>query len=129
MSILNPLPELLSFASLAPLLLRVVIGVYFLEQLSTIIHTKCIRKKNVEIRNIFKYLIVVETLSAIAIIIGFFTQIAVLILIITTTINLVLEQKTKKIRKAKLQLYIFIFAILFSLLVMGAGFFSIDLPL
>jgi len=129
MSILNPLPELLSFAFITPLLLRIVIGAYFLEQFSTIIHTKYISKKEVKIKNVFKYLIGVKTLSAMAIITGFYTQIAVLILIVATIIDIILEKKIKKLGKAKLQLYIFIITILLSLLITGAGFFAIDMPL
>jgi len=129
MTILNPLPELLSFTSLAPLLLRVVIGVYFLEQFSAIVHTKYIQKKNTEIKNIFKYLVGGKTLGAIAVIIGLYTQIAVLILIVLTIIDIVFEQKSGKLKKTKLQFYLFIIAILLSLLVTGAGFFAIDIPL
>lgn len=129
MSILNPLPELLSFTLVAPLLLRIVIGAYFLEQFSTIIHTKYISKKDIKIKNIFKCLIGIKTLSAMAIITGFYTQIAVLILITTTIIDIVLEKKGGKLKKTKLQLYIFILVILLSLLITGAGFFAIDMPL
>ena len=129
MSILNPLPELLSFAFIAPLLLRITIGAYFLEQLSVIIHTKYISKKNIKIKNIFKYLIGIKTLSAMAIITGFYTQIAVLILITTTIIDIILEKRESKLKKTKFQLYIFIFVILLSLLITGAGFFAMDMPL
>jgi len=129
MTILNPLPELLSFTSLAPLLLRVVIGVYFLEQFSAIVHTKYIQKKNTEIKNIFKYLVGGKTLGAIAVIIGLYTQIAVLILIVLTIIDIIFEQKSGKLKRTKLQFYLFIIAILLSLLVTGAGFFAIDIPL
>jgi len=128
MSILNPLPELLSFSYLAPLLLRVIVGAYFLNQLIAIINAKFIKKQDIKIKNNLKYLIGLETISAVALIIGFYTQIAVLVLTITTLINLILEKKVS-LKKTKLQLYIFIFAILISLLFTGAGFFSIDLPL
>jgi len=129
MNILNPLPDLLSYAYLAPFLLRIVIGTHFLNQIITILGVKLQNKKTLKIKNALKYLIGIETFSAIALIIGFYTQIAVLILIITTIINLILEQKSGGLKKTKLQLYIFILAILLSLLVTGAGFFSIDLPL
>jgi uncharacterized membrane protein YphA (DoxX/SURF4 family) len=129
MNILNPLPDLLSYAYLAPFLLRIVIGTHFLNQIITILGVKLQNKKTLKIKNALKYLIGIETFSAIALIIGFYTQIAVLILIITTIINLILEQKSGGLKKTKLQLYIFILAILSSLLVTGAGFFSIDLPL
>jgi len=129
MNILNPLPELLAFSSFAPFLLRLIIGFYFLEQFSTIINTKYINKVDVKIKSIFKYPIGIKTVATLALIIGFYTQITVLILIISTIIDIFLEQKATKIKKTKLQLYIFILAILLTLLVTGAGFFSIDLPL
>ena len=129
MNILNPLPDLLSYAYLAPFLLRIIIGTHFLNQIITIIGIKFQSKKRLKIKNTLKYLIGIETFSAIALIIGFYTQIAVLILIVTTIINLILEQKSGGLKKTKLQLYILILAVLLSLLVTGAGFFSIDLPL
>ena len=129
MNILNPLPDLLSYAYLAPFLLRIIIGTYFLNQVITIIGVKFQNKGKLKIKNSLKCLVGVETFSAIALIIGFYTQIAVLILIITTIINLILEQKSGGLKKTKLQLYTLIFAVLLSLLVTGAGFFSIDLPL
>lgn len=129
MSILNPLPELLSYSFIAPLLLRAVIGAYFLEQFFTIIYTKHVIKENLKIKNVFKYLIGIKTISALSLVVGFYTQIAVLILIVLTVIDIILEHKTKKLKKTKLQFYIFILAILLSLLLTGAGFFSVDLPL
>ncbi len=129
MSILNPLPELLSYAFLAPLLLRLVIGFYFLEQFSNIINAKYVNKTGINISSTFKYLIGLKTLAALALIIGFYTQIAILILLILTIIDVYLEQKTGKIKKTKVQFYIFIIAILLTLLTTGAGFFAIDMPL
>ncbi len=129
MNILNPLPDLLSFASFAPLLLRLVIGFYFLEQFSTIINTKYISKVDIKIKSIFKYIIGIKTIATIALIIGFYTQIAVLILITLTIIDIILEKKAHEIKKTKIQLYAFVLVILLSLLFTGAGFFSIDLPL
>ena len=129
MTILNPLPELLSYAFLAPLLLRLVIGFYFLEQFSNIVNTKYFNKAEINIGNTFKYLISLKTLAALALIIGFYTQIAVLVLIVLTIVDIYLEQKTSKIKKTKIQFYIFIIAILLTILTTGAGFFAIDMPL
>ena len=129
MPILNPLPELLALSFLAPLLLRIIIGAYFLEQFLTIVYTKYFTQENLKIKNTFKYLIGIKTISALALVIGFYTQIAVLILIALTIIDMLMEHKVKKLKNIKLQFYIFILAILLSLLVTGAGFFAIDLPL
>ncbi|MEA2112944.1 MAG: hypothetical protein U9P50_03165 [Patescibacteria group bacterium] len=129
MTILNPLPELLSYAFLAPLLLRLVIGFYFLEQFSNIINIKYVNKTEINVSNTFKYLIGLKTLAALALIIGFYTQIAVLILIVLIIFDIYLEQKTGKIKKTKIQFYTFIIAILLTLLTTGAGFFAIDMPL
>ncbi len=129
MPILNPLPELLALSFLAPLLLRIIIGAYFLEQFLTIVYAKYFTQENLKIKNTFKYLIGIKTISALALVIGFYTQIAVLILIALTIIDMLMEHKVKKLKNIKLQFYIFILAILLSLLVTGAGFFAIDLPL
>lgn len=129
MSILNPLPELLSYSFVAPLFLRIVISVYFLKQFSTIVYTKYFTKEDLRVKNTFKVLIGIKTISALALLVGFYTQIAVLILIILTAVDMFMEHQTKKLKKIKLQFYIFILVILLSLLVTGAGFFSIDLPL
>lgn len=129
MSILNPLPELLSYSFVAPLFLRIVISVYFLKQFSIIVYTKYFTKEDLRVKNTFKVLIGIKTISALALLVGFYTQIAVLILIILTAVDMFMEHQTKKLKKIKLQFYIFILVILLSLLVTGAGFFSIDLPL
>ena len=122
---LNPLPELLSFGFIAPLLLRVVVGAYFLKQTwQTLVANK---KKNGDV--VTKYLACMEMVGAIAIIIGFWTQIAVIVLLATVITNLILKIKKGKLNKTKIDFYILLFAILISLLFTGAGFLAIDLPL
>ena len=122
---LNPLPELLSFSFAAPLLLRVVVGAYFLKQVWQVLVTN--KKKNRGV--VTRYLACVEMVGAIAIIIGFWTQIAVIILLATVITNLVLKIKKGELNETKIDFYILLFAILISLLFTGAGFLAIDLPL
>ena len=122
---LNPLPELLSFGFIAPSLLRVIIGAYFLQQIWLTLVTNRKKPKN----KLSKYIAGIELFGAIAVIIGFYTQIAVLILIVSTLTNLVLDIKSDKLNALKKDFYLLLFAILISLLFTGAGFFAIDLPL
>ena len=126
MSILNPLPELLSFSFVAPLFLRLVVGVYFLEKIYPLLYAKKKKGKN---ENVLKGIAGAEGLAAIAVIVGFYTQIAVLILITATITNLTLKTKRGGLKKEELQLSIFVLAVLLSLLVTGAGFLAIDMPL
>ena len=122
---LNPLPELLSFGFLAPSLLRVIVGAYFLKQVWFALVTNGKKPKN----ELSKYIAGLELIGAIAVIVGFYTQIAVLILIATTLTNLVLDKKSDKLTALKKDFYLLLFAILISLLFTGAGFCAIDLPL
>ena len=126
MSILNPLPELLSFSFIAPLFLRLVVGIYFLEKIYPLFYAKKKKGKN---ENILKGIAGVEGLAALAVIIGFYTQIAVLVLIVATIINLALKTKKGGLKKEEMQLSVFVLVTLLSLLVTGAGFLAIDMPL
>ena len=122
---LNPFPFLLSFGFIAPLLLRAIVSAYFLTRVWNILITR----RKTRLNKIGVTLAITEAIGTIALIIGFYTQIAVLILMATTGVKLVLEKKAGKLSRPKIDFYILLFAVLISLLLTGADLFAIDLPL
>ena len=107
MDMLNPFPSLLDFAILAPLILRLALGVVVGSQ-----GYKLLAGKKLPALTLL-------VLSAL-VIIGLGTQIAALLILIGYVITS-LQQKTDK--------YLLIMASAASLLFLGAGPFSLDLPL
>lgn len=133
---LNPFPELLIYSLLAPFILRVVVGLIFLdlgmllfrgEQKRWITSLSVFKIPHPE--KVVKVLGVIEILGGIALILGFYTQIAALVLAILTLKEAIIEYRQPEVLKRNLVFYILLFAISLSLLFSGAGAFAIDLPL
>ena len=134
--ILNPFPDLLVLEHLAPLILRVVLGIIILNVGYLKFKSELPRWKIfIEAFGLthrsewVKVLGAVEIVSGVMLIIGFYTQVAALILALLAFIELFAEQKESALVKRELVFYILIFAIALSLLFTGAGSFSLDLPL
>lgn len=133
---LNPFPDLLSYSFFAPLILRVVAGLIFLD-LGYVLFKK---EKDSWIK-LFQTLKIpfpkisikifggVEFLGGLMLIAGFYTQIASLVLSIITFIECYLEYKEPVLVKRNLTFYIMLLTITLSLLISGAGAFAFDLPL
>ncbi len=133
---LNPFPELLTYALLAPFILRLTLG-YILINLG---YLKLKAEKN-RWETIFqmlgfkekalatKILAYIELLGGLALLFGFYTQIAALVFAILLGIELFIERKEETLMKRDLTFYILLFAISLSLLFSGAGFLAFDLPL
>jgi len=133
---LNPFPELLVYSLLAPFILRVVVGIIFIDLGFLLFKGEKERWLNsfraLRIANpilAIKILGVIEIIAGIMLILGFYTQISALILAIITFAETYIEYKESAILKRNLIFYIILFAILLSLLLSGAGAFAIDLPL
>ncbi|MFH1402395.1 MAG: hypothetical protein ABIG87_02090 [Patescibacteria group bacterium] len=121
---LNPFPDLLTFSFIAPLVLRAVVGAYFLKQAWFEFKERKNRKNE-----IISGLKIVGLFGGLCIIIGFYTQIASIVLLAVIIAEIILQSKKKKLEEIKLDFYILLIAILISIIFTGAGFLAIDLPL
>ncbi len=133
---LNPFPDLLVYSLLAPFILRVVVGLIFVnlgilafknEKKSwvTSLSTLQIPKPEVAV----KILGAIEMVGGFMLLVGAYTQIAALVLGLLTFVEAYVEYKDPTILKRNFVFYSLILAILLSLLLSGAGAFAIDLPL
>ncbi len=133
---LNPFPELLTYSLLAPFILRVTLGFILVnlgylkfkseksrwEIIFEMLHVK---EKSLAT----KILASVEIVGGIALIAGFYTQIAALVFVILFGIEFFIEKREATLMKRDIVFYTVMFVIALSLLFSGAGFFAFDLPL
>ncbi len=133
---LNPFPELLAYSFFAPLLLRLVLGLLFIdlgllkfkgEKQRWIASFDSLRLRPADLMvSIYGALQMVGGLMLIA---GLWTQVAALFFVLSTGTELFIESKTKEVLKRDLVFYVLTFAMALSLLVTGAGVYAIDIPL
>lgn len=135
---LSIFPNLFNYSQIAPFILRIAVGVIFVAHGypklfknfgSTVQFFESIKLKP------SKYLAVIvgvsEFFSGIALILGFFTQIAALLIAIIMLVAMVYVKKIK-FKKGLVDGYEFdliLFAAALSLVFLGPGAFAIDLPL
>lgn len=133
---LNPFPELLTFSLLGPFVLRVVVGLIFLDL--GILKLRGEKQRWVTtfeaLRIVPADLFVVgygllEVAGGIMLILGFYTQVAALAFALFSGIEFYLESRDSVILKRNLVFYALLCAISLSLLLTGAGAFAIDIPL
>lgn len=133
--ILNVFPDLLTLERFAPLILRLVLGL-------VLINTGYLKFKNEQ--NRWKFFLegfgikwepavalmgLIEIVGGIALILGFYTQVAALLFSIMFFVELFAEYKEASLVKRDIVFYILVFAIALSLLFTGAGAIALDLPL
>jgi putative oxidoreductase len=133
---LSVFPELFTYAQLAPLFLRVIIGIIFIdlgvlmlkaEKKSWVMLFQTIKVKPAKFfAQAIAYL---EIIGGIALIIGLYTQVAALIFAIFTFAEGYLELRDSVIIKRSIVFYTLIFVICISLILLGPGAFALDLPL
>lgn len=133
---LNPFPELLTYSLLAPFLLRLVVGIIFLdlgflkfksERERWIASFETLRLRPADFFvGLYGSL---QIIGGIMFILGIYTQIAALAFVIFTGCELYIEYKMKEVLKRDMTFYIMVFTISLSLLLTGAGAYAIDLPL
>jgi len=133
---LNPFPELLSFSLLGPFVLRVVLGLIFIDLgILKFRGEKTRWLASFEALNIHPadLMLVIYALLQIAggvfLIAGFWTQVAALVLAVFSGIELGIEWRAREVLKRDLVFYLLLFAISASLLFTGAGAFAFDIPL
>ncbi len=133
---LNIFPELLDFSFMAPSVLRVVLGLYFIklgvEKYNT--HKDHIAEFFTSIK-LNPAVTIVQTLGGVEIVLGLMfitgtlTQIAALISLIISLVSIVLTYKAPELKIKSTSIYVFMVVISFSLLLSGAGFLAVDFPL
>ena len=133
---LNPFPELLTFSLMAPFILRVVIGLIFLDL--GVLKFKGEKARWTELFRAFnlkpsefwvRVYGVIQIIGGVMLILGLWTQVAALAFVISVGIEMALEWREEALLKRNIVFYILLFAISLSLLLTGAGAFAIDLPL
>jgi len=119
---LSVFPSLLAWSQISPLLIRLALGAVFIYWA----YQPLFGKNNNSQK---KTLAVIEAIIGILLVIGLWSQVAAL----AATIELILCSYKKITEKAFLtngvNYYLILLVLALSLLVTGAGFFSIDLPL
>jgi putative oxidoreductase len=133
---LNIFPDLLNYALLGPLILRVAIGLIFLELGALKFKSEKQRWmasfETLGIRPADFFVVLYGLLQIIGgalLIIGLWTQVAALAFVIFTGIELYIEWKAREILKRDFVFYTLLFVISISILLTGAGAFALDLPL
>lgn len=133
---LNIFPELLNYSILAPFILRIIIGLIFVDL--GVLKFKGERKRWIETFEALKLkpsdILVsiyglIQIVGGVMLILGIWTQVAALVFALFTAIELSLEWTEGVILKRDIVFYVLLFSISLSLLLTGAGAFAIDLPL
>lgn len=133
---LNPFPELLTYGLLSPFILRLVVGLIFInlgllafknEKERWIVSLATLNIPSPKIA--VKIFGAIEFVGGVMLLLGAYTQVATLVLSILTFAEAYVEYKDPTILKRNFVFYLLILAITLSLLFSGAGAFAIDLPL
>jgi len=134
--VLNPFPELLYLSAFAPLILRVVLGLIFIDL--GFLKFKGERSRwlssfetlNIRPADLFLPIYaLLQIVGGFLLIIGLWTQVAALVFVIFTGLELAVEWRMKEILKRDLVFYLLLFVISLSLFITGAGKFAFDIPL
>lgn len=133
---LNPFPDLLNYALLAPFLLRVVLGLVFIdlgvlkfrgEKRRWITTFEALRLRPA--RTFVPLYGALQVAGGVLLLIGLWTQVAALVFALFTFSELYVEWTEGDVLKRDLSFYLFLFVISVSLLLTGAGAFAFDIPL
>ena len=133
---LSIFPSLLSYGILAPLVLRVLVGLIFIDLAYLKLHSEkkawnlffdTIRLKPGHLYT--KIFAALEIIGGVLLIIGLYTQLVALVFALITFAECYIEMQDNEFLKRDIVFYVLILAICLSLLVLGAGAFALDLPL
>lgn len=133
---LNPFPDLLTYSLLAPLVLRLVLGLIFIDLGALKLRGEkghWIASFDALYLRPADFFVVIYGLLQIVggalLIVGLWTQVAALMFVIFTGIELYIEWTAREILKRDITFYLLLFVISLSLLFTGAGAFAFDIPL
>jgi uncharacterized membrane protein YphA (DoxX/SURF4 family) len=121
---LSLFPSLLTYQQIAPLLIRLVLGI----TLAYFGYEKTMRRGESSGSNSVIYG-VVEVVIALFLVIGLFTQLAALLNAIILVIKLGFKAREGKLLSDGINYYILLLVMSISLMFTGAGFLAFDLPL
>lgn len=134
--ILNTFPDLLTFSTLSPLILRIVLSLIIInlgflklgkEQVSW---QELFETINIHPAKIFvKVLAFIEIIGGLILLIGAYTQLTSIIFTVLFFCEAILEYREPVLERRNLTFYILMFTISISLVFLGAGAFAFDLPL
>ena len=133
---LNPFPEFLNYALLAPFILRVVVGFIFLEL--GFLKFKSEKERwlaSFETLHLCPTTFFVplygflQIVGGVMFLLGAYAQVAALGFVIFTGLELYVEWQAGAVLKRDLTFYLLLFVISLSLLLTGAGAYALDLPL
>lgn len=133
---LNLFPDLLMYSFMGPFLLRVLLGLIFIDL--GILKFRGEKERwlasfetlNLRPSAIFVPLYgLIQIVGGLLLIFGLWTQAAALVFVVSSGIELYIEWQEKEVLKRDLVFYIFLFIVSLSLLLTGAGAFAIDIPL
>lgn len=133
---LNPFPELLNYALLAPLLLRALLGLIFIDL--GLLKFKGEKSRwmascealGIRPADFFVPLYgFLQIAGGALLILGLWTQVAALMFVIFTGAELYVEWKAREVLKRDMVFYLLVFVISLSLLLTGAGAYAFDIPL
>ena len=133
---LSVFPSLLTYQMFSPLILRVVLG-FVLVTLGYLKLKKERARWNLFFQTIHlkpahlftKAFGLLEIFGGIALILGFYTQVAALVFAVINLCELCVESKEATLLKRDMVFYLLLFVIALSLLFTGPGFYAFDLPL
>lgn len=133
---LNPFPELLAYSFVGPFILRVLLGLIFID-----LGFLKFRSEKDRWLSSFETLglhpaglfvpiyALLQIIGGLLLLGGLWTQVATLAFAIFTGIELYVEWQAREILKRDIVFYLLIFTISLSLLLTGAGAYAIDIPL
>ena len=133
---LNPFPELLVYSSIGPLILRILLGLIFID----LGFLKFRSEKNAWLTSLetlglhpadlfLPIYALLQIIGGTLLVLGLWTQVAALVFIIFSGVELYIEWQAREILKRDMVFYLLIFTISLSLLLTGAGAYAIDIPL
>jgi uncharacterized membrane protein YphA (DoxX/SURF4 family) len=114
---LSIFPQLFFLGLLSPLLLRLAVGVFIISLGIT------------RYQKMRDWSTLVYTITGLLLVIGLYTQIAILIAILILIFDFYTDKSPVHISSEKKILYVIILVVLISLMFTGPGFFAFDLPL
>ena len=133
---LSVFPNLLNYALLAPFILRLVIGIIFIDL--GILKFKAEKSRwiasfttlNLHPADLLvAFYGVLQIIGGVLLLIGLWTQVAALIFVIFTGMELYIEWSEREVLKRDFVFYLLVFVISLSLLLTGPGAYAFDLPL
>jgi uncharacterized membrane protein YphA (DoxX/SURF4 family) len=135
MQTFNIFPELFNFSLISPIILRVVLGIIFLNLGILKLTTEkkgwlfSLNLLGLKPAGFFLYLLsLVEIAGGIFLIAGAYTQLVALVLAVISIGELFVEYREESVLKRDLVFYLLLATICLSLLLTGAGLFAVDIP-